>query len=182
MPALTGGSASPPAVFPATGCSAILAGMPDPQAGLVELTRRSMMDTNAGDFGAAIGVFADAAVFDVSEAGIGRFEGREAVRAYLEDWIGAFERQEFTSWEGTDLGAGVVFVVAVLEGKPAGSDAHVRNPRTMGLPGALAGGVDRRGGRRPGRRGRARWRPRSRRRGRRAVSAQDPVPAAGLAA
>lgn len=93
---------------------------------MVELTRRSMMDANDGDFASAIEIFAEDAVFDVSDAGVGRFEGREAVRAYLEDWIGAYERQRFTSWEGTDLGAGVVFVDAVFEGSPAGSDANVR--------------------------------------------------------
>jgi ketosteroid isomerase-like protein len=100
--------------------------MTEPQTDLVELTRRSMMDANDSDFAAAAAVFADDAVFDVSDAGIGRFEGRDAVRGYLEDWIGSFERQGFTSWEGTDLGAGYVFVDAVFEGSPAGSDAHVR--------------------------------------------------------
>ena len=67
---------------PGSACPAILASMPDPQTDLVELTRRSMMDTNDGDFDAATAVFAEDAVFDVSEAGIGRFSGREAVRAY----------------------------------------------------------------------------------------------------
>lgn len=93
---------------------------------LVELTRRSMQDVNEGDFDAAVAVFAANAAFDVSEAGVGRFEGREAVHAYLEDWVGAYERQEFTSWEGLDLGAGVVFVIAELEGRPAGTDARVQ--------------------------------------------------------
>src|SRR5947209_6585189 len=100
--------------------------MADEQADLVELTRRSMMGTNEGDFDAALAVFSEDAVFDVSEAGVGRFSGREAIRSYLEDWVGVYERQEYSSWEGTDLGGGVVFVDAVLDGKPAGSDAHVR--------------------------------------------------------
>lgn len=93
---------------------------------LVELTRSSMHETNERDFDAALAVFAEDAVFDVSEAGVGRFEGRDAVRAYLEDWVGSFERQEFMGWEGTDMGAGIVFVVATLEAIPAGTRALVQ--------------------------------------------------------
>jgi ketosteroid isomerase-like protein len=97
-----------------------------PDQDLVELTRRSMQQTNTRDFGDAVAWFAPDAVFDVSEAGVGRFEGREAIRSYLEDWIGAYERQEYRSWEGVALGGGVVFVVAELEALPAGSAASVR--------------------------------------------------------
>ena len=71
-------------------------------------------------------VFADDAVFDVSSAGVGPFEGVGAVRAYLEDWIGAFEEQVFRSWEGSDLGGGVVFVLAHLDARPRGSPHAVQ--------------------------------------------------------
>ena len=100
--------------------------MADPAGDLVERTRRSMQQTNEQDFDAAVAVFAQDATFDVTSVGLGRFEGREAVRAYLEDWIGSYERQEFVSWEGEDLGAGVVFVVALLVAHPVGSDARVQ--------------------------------------------------------
>jgi ketosteroid isomerase-like protein len=100
--------------------------MTGPGADLVELTRRSMEQTNERDFDSAIAVFADHASFDVSAAGLGRFEGRDAVRNYLEEWVGSYERQAFASWEGTDLGAGIVFVVARFEALPVGSDASVR--------------------------------------------------------
>jgi ketosteroid isomerase-like protein len=93
---------------------------------LVELTRRSMQATNEGDFDAAMAAFAEDAAFDVSAAGVGRFEGRAAVRSYLEDWIGSYERQELSRWDGVDLGGGVVFVDAQLEALPAGSTASVR--------------------------------------------------------
>ena len=93
---------------------------------LVALTRRSMQLTNERDFDAAMAVFAEDAAFDVSEAGVGRFEGREAVRAYLEDWIGSYERQEYTGWEGVDMGGGIVLVVATLEAQPAGTQALVQ--------------------------------------------------------
>jgi len=99
----------------------------DPAAAdLVELTRASMEATNRLDFGAAVEVFASDAVFDVSAAGVGRFEGRDAVRAYLEDWIGSYAEQRFSDWQGEDLGAGVVFVITELDARMRGSDATVR--------------------------------------------------------
>jgi ketosteroid isomerase-like protein len=100
--------------------------MPGRQPDLVELTRRSMEQTNEHAFDSALAVFAQDAAFDVSAVGLGRFEGHEAIRSYLEEWVGAYERQAFGSWEGTDLGGGVVFVAAQLEALPVGSDASVR--------------------------------------------------------
>jgi ketosteroid isomerase-like protein len=93
---------------------------------LVELTRRSMQMSNERDFDGAVGVFAEDAAFDVSEVGLGRFEGREAVRSYLEDWVGSYEHQQFTGWDGTDMGGGVVFVIAAFEGRPVGAQASVQ--------------------------------------------------------
>jgi hypothetical protein len=100
--------------------------MPAQGADLVELTRRSMEQTNERDFGSAIAAFSEEAAFDVSAAGIGRFEGREAIRTYLEEWVGSYERQSYNGWEGTDLGGGVVFVIAHLEALPVGSESSVR--------------------------------------------------------
>jgi ketosteroid isomerase-like protein len=102
--------------------------MPEPSAtpDLVELTRQSMQATNRRDYGAAVSVFAPDAVFDMSAAGLGHFEGVSAIRGYLEDWIGAYEEQEFREWEGVHLGNGVVLVVALLDGRPVGSEARVQ--------------------------------------------------------
>jgi hypothetical protein len=62
----------------------------------------------------------------VSAAGLGSFEGRAAIRRYLEDWLGAHEEQKFERWEGDDLGNGVVFVVALLDARPRGSPGRVQ--------------------------------------------------------
>jgi hypothetical protein len=82
---------------------------------LVELTRQSMEATNRGDLDASATLFAPDAVFDVSSAGPGRFEGIDAVHAYLADWISSYEKQEMRQWEGWSLGNGVVFVVTVFD-------------------------------------------------------------------
>jgi ketosteroid isomerase-like protein len=98
-----------------------------PRAGadLVARTRRSMEATNRRDHEQAMSVFAADAVFDMSAAGLGCFRGAAAVRAYLEDWVGAYERQEFERWDGEYLGGGVVLVVAHLNARPVGSPANV---------------------------------------------------------
>ena len=93
---------------------------------LVARTRRSMEATNRHDHDEAMSVFAADAVFDMSAAGLGRFEGPAAIREYLEDWVGAYERQQFERWEGEELGSGVVFVVAQLSARPVGAAADVR--------------------------------------------------------
>lgn len=93
---------------------------------LVQLSRRSMEASNRLDFDEAMSVFAPDAVFDMSAAGLGRFEGLAAIRGYLEEWIGFYEDQEFREWEGSDLGGGVVFIVALLDARPPGSQARVQ--------------------------------------------------------
>ena len=86
-----------------------------------------MEAANRRDFDAAVSsIFASDAVFDMSAAGLGSFEGAAAIRRYLEDWIGSYEEQEYKQWEGDDLGNGVVFAVALLDARPAGSQARVQ--------------------------------------------------------
>jgi ketosteroid isomerase-like protein len=93
---------------------------------LVDLTRQSMEATNRGDLDAPATLFAPDAVFDMSSAGLGRFEGVTAIHGYLADWTSAYEKQEMRQWEGWHLGNGVVFVVTVFDARPRGSQARVR--------------------------------------------------------
>lgn len=93
---------------------------------LVALTRQSMEASNRREFDASATMFAPDAVFDVSSVGLGRFEGAEAIHGYLIDWYSAYEKQELREWEGRDLGGGVVFVVALFEAQPLGSDSRVQ--------------------------------------------------------
>ena len=70
--------------------------------------------------------FAPDAVWDASSAGVGSFEGAAAIRSFLEDWIGAYEEYAYNHEEGQDLGNGVLFAVASLGGRPAGSAGRVQ--------------------------------------------------------
>jgi len=78
------------------------------------------------DFHTMMRFVASDAVWDVSSAGLGSFEGAAAIRSFLEDWIGAYEEYEYTQEEGQHLGNGVLFVVASLGGRPPGSAARVQ--------------------------------------------------------
>jgi ketosteroid isomerase-like protein len=54
------------------------------------------------------------------------FDGRAAIRSFIEDWFGTYEELEFGLEEARDLGNGVVFAVVVQNSRPAGSGGHLR--------------------------------------------------------
>jgi uncharacterized protein (TIGR02246 family) len=91
----------------------------------VELVGRAFEAANRRDLDAVAGSFAEDATFDGRALG-DHFEGRAAIRSFLEDWFGAYEELEVGLEEVRDLGNGVVFAVVVQNGRPAGSAGHVR--------------------------------------------------------
>ena len=92
---------------------------------LVELTRRAFEAANRRDLDAVIGFYASDAVFE-GRMGGDNFEGRVAIRSFLEDWFGAYEELELKLEDARDLGSGVVFAVVFQEGVLAGSAGHGR--------------------------------------------------------
>jgi ketosteroid isomerase-like protein len=92
---------------------------------LVERWEQASEAAERGDFDAVMSVYVPHAVWDASLAGVGIFEGATAIRRFLEDWIGEYEEYEYEQEEGRDLGNGVVFVVARVDGRPAGSTGRV---------------------------------------------------------
>ena len=69
--------------------------------------------------------FAEDATFDGRALG-DRFEGRAAIRSFIEEWFGNYEELEFGLEEVRDLGNGVVFAVVAQNGRPAGSGGHLQ--------------------------------------------------------
>ena len=104
---------------------------PPEGTGNVELLSASMDATNAGDFDAGLSVFAADATFDASSAGLDVFRGVAAIRSYFEDWVGAYEQQRFSEWEGEDLGGGVVLALATFESRLPGSSVSVTERRAF---------------------------------------------------
>jgi ketosteroid isomerase-like protein len=78
-----------------------------------------------GDREARMSLYAPDAVWDMSEGGVGVIEGREQIRAFFEEWLGAYEEYEQEVEEIQDLGNGVAFAVFVQRGRPAGSSGWV---------------------------------------------------------
>ena len=77
------------------------------------------------DIEARMSLFAPDAVWDMSEGGAEVIEGREEIRAFLEEWLGAYEEYEQEVEEIQDLGNGVTFAVLLQRARPAGSSGWV---------------------------------------------------------
>jgi ketosteroid isomerase-like protein len=92
---------------------------------LVELTRLAFEAANRRDLDAVISFYASDAVFEGRMAG-DNYEGRVAIRSFLEDWFGAYEELELKLEDVRDLGSGFVFAVVVQEGVLAGSAGRGR--------------------------------------------------------
>ena len=71
-------------------------------------------------------LFAPDGVYDTSPSGLGVYEGRAAIRAFLGEWWGAFDELHFEPEQVLDLGNGVTFSVVRQDGRPAGSTSRVR--------------------------------------------------------
>ena len=57
--------------------------------------------------------------------GVGRFEGRDAIRGYIEEFNSSYDEQSFAPDEVHDLGNGVAWFSAVVTGRPRGASADV---------------------------------------------------------
>jgi hypothetical protein len=85
---------------------------------LEQLSRRLVDACNRRDFDAAAAIFSTGAVWD---RGLEVFEGREAIRVALEDWIGVYADFEQVVQEFRELGGGVGFGVFLQRGRLQGS-------------------------------------------------------------
>ena len=91
-----------------------------------ELTRRLYETADRGDFDAMTRLLRPGAVWDLSDAGIGTFEGATAIRRFVEDWQGSYEDYKVAVEEIVDLGGGVTLAVSVQTGRPTGSSGEVQ--------------------------------------------------------
>jgi ketosteroid isomerase-like protein len=97
--------------------------MPEESHDLVALTQ-ALSDARGVD--ATMAFYCPDAVYDMSRVGLGTFEGRPAIRRFLEDWLASYQDTKDEVQEMIDLGKGVVFAVARETGRPSGSPAQSR--------------------------------------------------------
>jgi ketosteroid isomerase-like protein len=83
---------------------------------LTVLVHRAVDAMSAQDFEAVMSFFASDAVFDTGPLGA-IYEGRAAIRGFVEDWIGAYEDYDLEVEEIRDSGAGVTFGVNAQRGR-----------------------------------------------------------------
>ncbi len=90
-----------------------------------ELTRRVFEAVNQRDFDAIMSFFAPHAVLDGRLVGGFLYEGRDAIRGFLDDWFGSFAELRMEVEEFVVLDDGVVLAVVKQEGRPVGVDGQV---------------------------------------------------------
>jgi len=81
---------------------------------LAELARKSI---EAVDPEAVLSFYAHDAVWDSTPWGMGTFEGKDAVRAFFEDWGSSYAHLEWKAEEVLDLGNEVTFAVIFQKGR-----------------------------------------------------------------
>jgi ketosteroid isomerase-like protein len=87
--------------------------------------RRGIAAVGRRDFDEAPTVLTPDAVFDMSPMGGGVFEGRDAVRGLLEDWVAAYEDYEHVIEELRVLRNGVTYAILHQRGRLMGSSGFV---------------------------------------------------------
>jgi len=93
---------------------------------LVALVRTQVEAADSGEIDAMTSFFATDAVWDSSPMGLEVYEGRAAIRRFLEDWWGLYDVSGAEAEEILDPGNGVTFAVVILKGGPIGSGGEVR--------------------------------------------------------
>ena len=93
---------------------------------LGELAGRFCECLERRDYDAALSFFDRDPVWDMSEMGMGIFEGRVPVRGLLEDWNGSYDEWEIELEKLLDLGNGVVYAVVTERAQPTGSTGRVQ--------------------------------------------------------
>jgi ketosteroid isomerase-like protein len=108
---------------------------------LVELTEQAFDAGSRYDIDAIMGFHVPDAVWDLSDLGLGTFDGAAAIRGFVEDWFATWQDLVLETEEIVDLGHGVVFATVREEGRPTASGGHVEQQRgwvILGVEGNIA--------------------------------------------
>jgi ketosteroid isomerase-like protein len=91
----------------------------------MRLARQGYEAMSRGDVDGVMSVIAADAVLDMSAAGIGIFEGAEAVRGFVEDWRRSWDDYRYEEEELLDLGHGVLLSVVRESARLVGGSGRV---------------------------------------------------------
>lgn len=91
---------------------------------VVALTNVAFVAVNRRDIDAVMTFFAPDAILDGRAVG-GFYEGRAAIRGFLDDWFGAFAELRMEAQDLEVLGDGIVLAVVTQVGRLVGGDHQV---------------------------------------------------------
>jgi ketosteroid isomerase-like protein len=94
--------------------------------GLVEITRRASKAASRRDLDTLMTFYASDAVLDFSDSGMGTYEGVDAIRALIEDWVSIYESYETTTDEILRLGENVTFTINTQMARLPGGGESLR--------------------------------------------------------
>jgi ketosteroid isomerase-like protein len=96
---------------------------------LAEQTRRAIEVASRHDLDGYMSLLSPDAVFDLSDVGMGTFEGHAAIRDFFEGWWDTWGDHLVDVEETVDLGNGIVFARVWERGRIAGGDGYVEQRR-----------------------------------------------------
>ena len=73
-----------------------------------------------------VSIYAPDVVWDGTGRGIGRFDGVAAFRAFLEDWLAAYDEVKLDAEEVLDLGNGVAFAILHQNARLIGGEGYIQ--------------------------------------------------------
>ncbi len=88
---------------------------------LLETLRRGVEAINRGDFDAAVAPYSTDCVW---QGTMGVYEGRDAIRTLLEDWVGAYDDFLLQVEALDNLDNGITYGVFLHRGRPKGSSGE----------------------------------------------------------
>jgi ketosteroid isomerase-like protein len=92
---------------------------------LAQMTRQAITAVGARDWRVAMSFFGPRSVWEMSQLGLGTYQGVAAIRGVFEDWLGAYEELEMRAEEVVALGDSLTLAVVHQDGRPVGSNARV---------------------------------------------------------
>ncbi len=92
---------------------------------LTELMQRAIEAGNRRDIDAVMSFYSPDACQDMTRTLGVAPQGRAAIRAFVEDWMAAYEDMEWAPDEPLDLGNGVVFAAVNQRARPVGIAGYV---------------------------------------------------------
>lgn len=84
---------------------------------LVELTRRSFAYAKVGDWDGVLSFYRPDTDWDMSPAGLRKYEGPEALRQFFVEWTGSYKEWDIELEEVHDLGGAIVLAIALTRGR-----------------------------------------------------------------